>query len=479
MQQAYTGDETALMRRVEALSFSPDGSLLAVAAGQVVTLFDVESRTVVRRLLGHQQDVMLSSFSPDGMSIATASWEGTVKFWSVADGTVQQSWPCFPSKVASVAFDPLSRYLVAGVGKQLIVWNLGDGTVRWRATNFTDRIVKAVATSPDGKTVLSGEGTLDETDSFGSPRTRLLKLWDLQSGNQITNGLATLLEHDDLITSVAFDPVGNRIAAGTTDGDVNIYETNAGRFDTHSFHAAVHVNQVAFDPTGRWLGIACGIEHLPQGYYLKLYDIVRKETRYEIPHPSRVRCLAFSSQGLVASGAWDGKVRLWHSASGKEAGFLAVGHTGNIPDDLLTPGLNGSVMTVGIGPEVVLWDSETGNPKHRLKLGHSIWTPALAATPDGSVLAAENDHAEVEVFDLKVGRKIFDFSCPKHGGDIISIGISEDGHRVAASWRLGIWLACLTNSQITKLTESDGVEYHDIVLNGDASALAASSAAKS
>ena len=83
---AHTGEELALLAGHEgwvlSVSFSPDGSTLASGSGDhTVRLWDATTGAHLRTLTGHMEWVTGISFSPDGVTLASGSRDGTVLLW--------------------------------------------------------------------------------------------------------------------------------------------------------------------------------------------------------------------------------------------------------------------------------------------------------------------------------------------------------------------------------------------------------------
>ena len=105
-------------------------------------------------------------------------------------------------------------------------WNLCFQTLEGHSSS-----VKSVAFSPDGSRIASGSSD------------RTIKIWDAKSGKEIR----TLEGHSD---SVAFSPDGSRIASGSADRTIKIWDAKLGKkIHTLEGHSG-SVKSVAFSPDG-------------------------------------------------------------------------------------------------------------------------------------------------------------------------------------------------------------------------------------
>ena len=85
---------------------------------------------VAKRLEGHFDRVFGLAFAPDDKTLVSTSWDGTIKFWSLANCQVALTLAHDGGPVNSVAFSPDGN-LMATSGS--------DGTARlWPAANVDD-----------------------------------------------------------------------------------------------------------------------------------------------------------------------------------------------------------------------------------------------------------------------------------------------------------------------------------------------------
>lgn len=111
---------------------------------------------LLRTLAGHGGVVTAVAATPDGRSLVSGSYDGTVKVWDLASGAQRLSQAMHGDWVLAVTVTPDGRLLVSGSSDGAIrVWDLASGTVIARFE--ADGEIWACAVSPGGRTVVAGD----------------------------------------------------------------------------------------------------------------------------------------------------------------------------------------------------------------------------------------------------------------------------------------------------------------------------------
>jgi WD40 repeat protein len=111
---------------VDAVAYAPDGRVLAVANGRAVRLWDLVASAALGDLKGHRDRVTSLAFAPGGRALATASRDGTVRFWGVAGRGERACLDPGLGRLNALAFSPDGNTAAAAGEADVAVWDL-DG----------------------------------------------------------------------------------------------------------------------------------------------------------------------------------------------------------------------------------------------------------------------------------------------------------------------------------------------------------------
>ncbi len=171
--------------------------------------------------------------------------------------------------------------------------------------------------------------------------------------------------------------------------------------------------------------------------YMKVetsYPNPKPELVLQTGHTDRVTAIAFSPSGQsLASGSWDGNVKIWEVETGYNLRTL-TGHTGEIHAVAFSPD-GRFIASGGIDERVKLWDVITGQELHNLE-SNSGRIDDLAFSPDGKLLAAGTMHGNVIISEVNTG-KILN-NIPTRTGSTTDLTFSPDGRWLVWGSSMGI-----------------------------------------
>ncbi|MHC4083076.1 MAG: protein kinase domain-containing protein, partial [Planctomycetota bacterium] len=248
-------------------------------------------------LRGHENEVWIASFSPDGTRLVTASYDHTARVWGAASGKEVAVLRGHEGAVEFASFDPDgTRIVTAGLDTTVRVWDAETGAERFVLRDHQGEI-RAASFSPDGARIITGshDGTA--------------RVWDAASGEQVL----LLRGHDRGISSASFSPDGTRIVTASYDATARVWDAASGEtiavlqghdeaLWTASFSPdGTRILTASWDQTARVWDIATG----------EVIAVMRG-------HVDTIWTAAFSPDGArVVTASRDATARVWNVETGE------------------------------------------------------------------------------------------------------------------------------------------------------------------
>ena len=198
---------------VNDITYAPDGTQFTIVSSIGMWVYDVQTGEPIDLFTGHTDIVSSAAYSPDGSTLASGSWDNTLRLWDAHTGHLKTTLSGHKDRVVSLAYSPDGSTLASGSwDSTLRLWDIHTGQPKTILIGHAHR-VNAVAFSPDGSTLASA-------DEEGE-----IRLWDVDTGQT----LAILTSDTQSSPATAFSPDGTTLATGTQAGTVQLWDVGTGQ----------------------------------------------------------------------------------------------------------------------------------------------------------------------------------------------------------------------------------------------------------
>ncbi|NJO39172.1 MAG: protein kinase [Cyanobacteria bacterium CRU_2_1] len=466
---------------INAIAISPDGRyVLSGSDDRTIKLWEVATGKCLRTFKGHRERVFAVVFSPDRQHILSASDDQSIRLWSIATGGVVRTLDGH-QRLTSIALSPNGQFVLAG-DSPVRMWDIMSGQVV-RTFEGHESEVKAVAFSPDGRSILSGAD-----DSR-------LKLWDIATGRC----LRTFEGHESGIHSIAVSQDGRYVLS--TDGSVmklwavhcttpptyaplrlshlpmpdvvitgdRMYEqelaqAQAALSQGDAVAAASRIRRArsqsgynrAMEAVQAWLNL---YPYLPRQAFNGAWEQIAYTRHMDV-----IGTVAFSPDGNQAlSGGADTTLKLWDTASDRCL-LSFEGHRGSVEAVTFSPdgryALSGSTDTT-----LKLWDVSTGDCLRTFE-GHGGAVHAVAVAPKGRYALSGSADGILKLWDMTTGHCLRTFT--RHRDRVTAVTLSPDGrYALSGSLDKTLKLWDLTTGETLRTFEGHIAAIHSIAMSLD------------
>jgi len=399
------------------LAFSPDGNFIVAARNTisdkgvfVVSIWDAKTGREVAVMpespehIEHISFISCVTFSPDGQTLATASYDYSIRLWDFAKRERLTTLQGHLSEVWALAFSPDGQTLVSGAKD--------GGVKRWstRRQKKTDAI--AGASTPLGF-------SKDSRALAAFDRPDGVVFFNLETSEPVQQipldvPRAMVGPHFRFGTPIAISEDLGTLVQGLGDGAIKIRNTETG--DTSTLKASDRpTGPVALSPDGRYL-VTCEHDQLA-----RLWDL-RTGTNAFLPVESPRVFFSPDGRLLAALNPRENSVQVLDLETRMVRTNLALdtqpGFSAAFAPDSRTLAVTYQDDTIR------LWDAATGTLIGTCA-GHKQPVFSVAFSPDGKTLASASDDSTLKLWSVATQQELL--TDRRLGGAMAGLMFSPDG----------------------------------------------------
>ncbi|MBW4475047.1 MAG: NACHT domain-containing protein [Stenomitos rutilans HA7619-LM2] len=264
-----------------------------------------------------------------------------------------------------------------------------------------------VAFSADGRYVAAGSSNGE------------VRIWQVSDGKL----LFTFKAHSSWVWAVTFSPDGKTLGSGSSDHTITLWDTQTGqRLKTLQGHEG-RIWALDFSPDSSKIASGSGDNTV------KLWDVNTGQCLKNLTHHTdQVRSVSFSLNGeMLASSSEDRSIKLWSIDTGKCLKSLDE-HNDQIHSIAFSS--DGYTLASSSGSNIMIWNALTGQYLKSFE-GHTGRVRSVGFSSDGYMLASGSEDQTIKLWDTHSDQCLG--TLVGHTNQVYSVAFSPDNHTIASS----------------------------------------------
>ena len=416
-------------------AFRADSKMFACGVGEEIHLWSLTTGEQKATFTGHTGYVYTVAFSPDGTTLASRSYDNTLRLWDVATATHKTTLSEYARGYDRLLFSQDSSKLIAVDGNTINLWDI---ETRKQQKFRTGSNIYRIALSPDGNTIAGGRGDLH--------------LWNAADGTHI----AELSGHPWGVSGIAFSPDGTTLASGGGSG-LFLWDVKSRTRKLSISGHTIGVAAIAFSPDGKTLATG-GREEI----HLWAPATAEYKTGIYLRDWSFNGSLAFSPDGNTLACYSYSVVFLWDVSRGTYIAALE-GYGG----DRLTESWGFSEVVFSPDGQFLAGANDTSTAVHIWRLGrtqvaaftgHTAGVTSIDLSQDSRILVSGSHDGTVRLWDFASGNQIGLFTG--HTDRVYDVAFNPDASIVASGSKdntIILWNVATDESRVIHTEHTDGV----------------------
>lgn len=376
---------------LQEIGFSDDGKNIVASSGNVIYVWNINSREIAKTIEGHTDKVTCVKYSKDNKYIVSGSNDKNIKIWESGSGKEILNIDDHGYKVGSVAISGDSKWVASSdMNESIKLWDLETGVLTKTLDGHKGRI---------GGLVFNNDNSM--LISFGK-WDRIIKLWNPKTGELIK----TLQGLPKYIFDQAYFDKGNNYAVGKDYNTVIFSNLTQGKSvklfaEENGLVSCVDNyknNKIVYGTTTN---------------EIRIIDLKNKNKKTTCRgHSAWIKNIKFSPDGSNFAATSHSTIKIWDANSGTE--LFTFEKSPEVVFSLCYSH-DGKYLAVGESKKISIWEVSTGNIIKTIK---GIKTPvySLAFSNDDKLIVSGEGNDEFEgtykasLWNVETGKKIKDIS---------------------------------------------------------------------